>query len=278
MNRAVNRIEERFRKLREVGEKAFIPFVTAGDPTLARTKEIVLALDEAGCDIVELGVPFSDPLADGAVNQEAAMRALEHDVCLADILSTVQDIRQTSQVPLVLFTYYNPVLAYGTAQLAKDAAAAGVDGILCVDLPPEEGKELREAFASQGLSTVFLLAPTSTDERIAIITQASTGFLYYVSRTGVTGEQEGFDEQLRSMVEKIKQHTELPVAVGFGISNPAQAAEVAGFADGVVVGSAIVRMIGSLGDTPETAQKVGAFVRALVDATKGVAQGSRASD
>ncbi len=271
----MNRIETRFQSLKKSGQPAFIPFITAGDPTLARTKEIVLALDAAGSDIIELGVPFSDPLADGAVNQEAAQRALKHEVTLHGILDLVREVRKTSEVPLILFTYYNPVLAYGAKKLAADAAQAGADGILCVDLPPEEAGELLDAFTAHNLSTVFLLAPTSTADRIEVIAKNSTGFIYYVSRTGVTGERENFEDSLRGMVGQIKSHTNLPVAVGFGIARPDQAAEVASFADGVVVGSAIVRMIGELGDTPDMPQKVGAFVRTLVDATKSLAPSVR---
>ncbi len=265
----MNRIDERFQMLAKRGEKAFIPFITAGDPTLARTEEIVLELEKAGADIVELGVPFSDPLADGVVNQEAAQRALKHNVSLRDILGMVKRLRGSTRVPIVLFTYYNPVLAYGEAKLAKDAREAGADGILCVDLPPEEGQALRQAFADAGLSTVFLLAPTSTKERIELIAKNSTGFVYYVSRTGVTGERTSIESSVKGMVASIKQYTKLPVAVGFGISTPEQAREVGAYADGVVVGSAIVRMIGELGDSPSTAAKVGTFVKQLADAAKG---------
>lgn len=264
----MNRIERRFRDLSKRGTSAFIPFITAGDPTIAVTEQIVLELERAGADIVELGVPFSDPLADGVVNQEAAQRALTHHVTLSDIVGLVKRVREKSEVPMMLFTYYNPVLAYGVERLAADAQEAGVDGILCVDLPPEEASEYRKAFDSRGLSTVFLIAPTSTDARVELIAQASSGFVYYVSRTGVTGEQQSIEASVKDMVRKIKSHSDKPVAVGFGISNPAQAREIAGYADGVVVGSAIVRLIGELGDTPETAAKVGRFVKSLVDATK----------
>lgn len=265
----MNRIDKRFRELREKGEKAFIPFITAGDPNLDLTKQLVLEFDKAGVDLVEFGVPFSDPLADGVVNQEAAQRALLNNVTLKDILGLIRELRTETEVPMLLFSYYNPVLAYGVEALSRDAADAGVDGILCVDLPPEEAEEYMKAFAGRDLATVFLLAPTSTEERIALISKCSTGFVYYVSRTGITGEQEKVDETVKSMVGKIQQHTDLPVAVGFGISNPEQAAEVAGYADGVVVGSAIVRMIGQLGNSPETPAKVAAFVKSLVKATKG---------
>lgn len=265
----MSRIDDCFAALKERGEKAFIPFITAGDPTLDLTEALVLELEKAGVDIVEFGVPFSDPLADGPVNQEAAQRALLNDVTLENILARVKSLRTRTQIPILLFTYFNPVLAYGIAKLAQDAKEAGVDGILCVDLPPEEADEYRASFHEVGLDTVFLLAPTSTDERVKLIAEASTGFLYYVSRTGVTGEQSSIESSVRPMVEKIKQHTDIPVAVGFGISNPDQVKEIAGYGDAVVVGSAIVRMIGELGDAPDTPEKVGAFVKTLVDATKG---------
>lgn len=265
----MSRIDDCFAALKERGEKAFIPFITAGDPTLDLTEALVLELEKAGADIVEFGVPFSDPLADGPVNQEAAQRALLNDVTLENILARVKSLRTRTQIPILLFTYFNPVLVYGIAKLAQDAKEAGVDGILCVDLPPEEADEYRASFHEAGLDTVFLLAPTSTDERVKLIAEASTGFLYYVSRTGVTGEQSSIESSVRPMVEKIKQHTDIPVAVGFGISNPDQVKEIAGYGDAVVVGSAIVRMIGELGDAPDTPEKVGVFVKTLVDATKG---------
>jgi tryptophan synthase alpha chain len=265
----MNRLEQRFADLKAKGETAFIPYITAGDPTLKHTEDLVLAFEKAGADLVELGVPFSDPLADGPVNQEAAMRALKHDVTLEDILAMVKRVRKTSELPLLLFTYYNPVLAYGEEKLAKDAKEAGIDGILCVDLPPEEGEALIGAFREAGLDTVFLLAPTSTPDRIDLVTKHSTGFIYYVSRTGTTGMQDHIEASVKDMVATIKSKTDIPVAIGFGISNPDQAAEVAGYGDGVVVGSAIVRRIGELGDAPDMVQKVAAFVRTLASGAKG---------
>ncbi len=265
----MNRIGQRFAELRSRGEKAFVPFITAGDPTLELTARVVLELDKAGADVIELGVPFSDPVADGVVNQEAAQRALVHNVTLRDILAMVKQLRIQTQIPLVLFTYYNPVLAYGHDRLAEEAKAAGVDGILCVDLPPEEAAEYCTAFQSRGLDTVFLLAPTSTEERIALIVRTSTGFVYYVSRTGVTGERETIESSVHGMVTRIQAHTKLPVAVGFGIARPDQAREVAAYADGVVVGSALVRMIGDLGANPDMPARVGAFAKTLADAVKG---------
>lgn len=265
----MNRIEKRFADLQKQGEKAFIPFITAGDPNLKRTAEIVIELERAGADVVELGVPFSDPLADGPVNQEAAQRALLNDICLEEIISCIKDLRSKTQIPILLFTYYNPVLAYGIEKLAEDMVNAGVDGILCVDLPVEEAREYIDTMRANDLATVFLLAPTSRTKRVEIIASASTGFIYYVSRTGVTGERDSIEASVQPMVEEIKRHTDTPVAVGFGISTPDQAKEIAGYGDGVVVGSAIVRLIGELGDSDETALKVGAFVKTLADGTKG---------
>lgn len=265
----MNRIDQRFQDLKATGTTAFIPYITAGDPTLAQTEQIVYALEEAGADVIELGVPFSDPIGDGPVNQEAALRALKHNVTLKDVIGLIKTIRAKSQVSILIFTYYNPVLAYGLEQFAADAAEAGADGVLCVDLPPEEAEGYKSALDAKDIRTVFLLSPTSTDDRIKLIAENSTGFVYYVSRLGVTGEQTALANDLEAAVANIQQHTDIPVAVGFGISTPEQAQKVAGMAQGVIVGSAIVRMIGELGESPETAAKVGAFVKSLVDATKG---------
>lgn len=271
----MNRIDARFAALAEQGETAFIPYITAGDPTLAMTRSIVLELDRAGCDIVELGVPFSDPIADGVVNQEAAQRALKHNVTLHDVVNLVRGIRRNTQIPLVLFTYYNPVLAYGVKAFAKDCADAGIDGVLCVDLPPGEDDEYKDALDAHDVATIFLAAPTSTPERIALIAKHSKGFVYYVSRTGVTGERAEIAETVQSMVASVKRLTNTPVAVGFGISSPAQAAEIAGYADGVIVGSAIVRLVGKSGDSEDTPQKVYEFVKPLADATKSGATAAK---
>ena len=263
-----NRITERFNLLAERHEPAFIPYITAGDPSLDGTEKLVYELERAGADVIEFGVPFSDPLADGAVNQEAALRALKQGVTLRKILVLVKKLRATTQIPIVLFTYYNPLLAIGLEEFAETAAEAGVDGVLCVDLPPEEAGRYRELLNKQNVATIFLIAPTSPAKRIALIARQSSGFVYYVSRTGVTGERADIESSVNEMVGEIKKHTSLPVAVGFGISTPEQAAEVGCFADGVIVGSAIVRMIGQLGDAPDMPQKVGAFVKSLADATK----------
>ena len=265
----MNRIEKRFKELAARGETAFIPYITAGDPTLERTAQLVIELEKAGADVIEFGVPFSDPVADGVVNQEAAQRALKHNVSLHDIVSLVKRLRSTTQIPVVLFTYFNPVLAYGLEALAADAADAGVDGILCVDLPPEEATEYKPLLDAKGIATVFLIAPTSTPDRVKLIAESCSGFVYYVSRTGVTGERAEIATSVKSMVDQIKACTSTPVAVGFGISTPDQAAQVSGYADGVIVGSAIVRMVGELGDKDEMPATVGMFVKSLAGACKG---------
>lgn len=265
----MNRIDARFQALSQAQETAFIAYITAGDPTLDCTEELVMKLEEAGVDIIELGVPFSDPVADGVANQEGAQRALKHNVSLHDIVARIKTLRERTQIPLVLFTYFNPVLSYGLASFAADAADSGVDGVLCVDLPPEEAEEHMQRLHGHDIATVFLAAPTSTARRLEIISQASTGFVYYVSRTGVTGERADVEASVRERVAEIKGLTDKPVVVGFGISNPEQAAEVAGYCDGVVVGSAIVRMVGELGESPDMPARVGDFVRSLADATKG---------
>ncbi len=262
----MNRIDARFQALREKKQTAFIPYITAGDPSLSQTEEIVLALDKAGADVIELGVPFSDPVGDGHVIQEAAQRALARGATLPAILESVRRIREKCQVPILLFSYFNPLFAYGMARFAKDAADAGVDGVLCVDLPPEEAEEYKAALDAAGVCTVFLVAPTTTDARIETIAGCCTGFVYYVSRMGVTGEREALAADLQEALARIHRHTDKPVAVGFGISTPEQARKVAGIAEGVVVGSAIVRLIASIGDAPQLADRVREFAVSLANA------------
>lgn len=264
----MNRIEERFTTLKAAGKTAFIPYITGGDPTLAMSKEIILALEAAGADIIELGVPFSDPVGDGPVIQQASQRALLNHVTTRDILALVKEVRQVSQVPILLFSYFNPILVYGIERLAKDMAEAGADGLLCVDLPAEEAEEYKAALGAHGLCTVFLTAPTTSDVRLAAVAQQCTGFVYYVSRLGVTGEQSALVTDLAEQVARIKRQTGKPVAVGFGISTPEHAKAVAGMAEGVVVGSAIVRLIGEKAGAADTAQAVRAFVEPLVQAAK----------
>ena len=265
----MNRIDRAFSAAREEGRRAFIPYITAGDPTLPRTGELVDALTRAGADIIELGIPFSDPLADGKTNQEAAERALRGDVSLARIIELVRDIRTRCDTPLLFFTYLNPVVKYGIERFSRDAADAGVDGVLALDMPPEECDELKSALDAAGLHMIFLVAPTSTDERIKAICAKASGFIYYVSRTGVTGERASLSEDIAEHVAMVRAESQLPIAVGFGISTPDQVADVAKIADGVVVGSAIVRRVGAGGDTDEMVRDVEECVRSLTAGLRG---------
>jgi tryptophan synthase alpha chain len=239
----MTRIEQRFRRLREEGRKAFVAFVTAGDPSLERTVEVALELERAGVDILELGVPFSDPLADGPVIQRASERALAGGTTLARVLDVVRRIRERSELPLLLFSYLNPLLRFGLPRLATQAREAGVDGVLVTDLPPEEAEEWLTPARGVGLDTVFLASPTSPEARLRLVAQASRGFVYAVSRTGVTGERDVISRDAGPLVEALEALTDLPVALGFGISTPEQVISAASVADGVVVGSAIVRFL-----------------------------------
>ena len=245
-------IAETFRKLRDRGEKAFIPFITAGDPDLDTTVSLVPELARAGSDIVELGVPFSDPVADGPMIQRSSERALRRGCRLADIFQALREIRKRSNIPIVLFSYYNPLYQYGIENLARDAASAGVDGVLATDLTPEEAAVYREALGAKGLDTIFLAAPTSTEARLARIAACTRGFVYLVSRTGVTGVQERLSESVGPTLNLLRRHTSLPVAVGFGISRPEHVKAVWEIAEGAVVGSAIVGLIEE-SDSRETA-------------------------
>ncbi len=239
----MSRIRARFEALRRAGGKAFVAFLTAGDPSLEATVEAALALEGAGVDVLELGVPFSDPLADGPVIQRASERALARGTTLPAVLDAVRGIRRTSQIPLLLFSYFNPLLRHGLSRVVSEASAAGVDGVLVTDLPPEEAGPWLEAARPAGLDTVFLAAPTSPEERLRLVAEASRGFVYAVSRTGVTGERNALSGEARPLVERIKALTAEPVALGFGISTPEQVAAAASLADGVVVGSALVRFL-----------------------------------
>lgn len=262
-----NRIDLCFAALRARGAKGFIAYLGAGDPSLAQTIELVLALEKSGVDLVELGVPFSDPLADGIVNQLAAQRALEAGATSAGVLDCVCAIRERSQIPIVLYTYLNPVFQFGFAKFHAAAATAGVDGLLILDLPPDE--ELpNDLVSTNQIKHIRLVAPTTPPARIARLTSGAGGFIYYVSREGVTGEQTSVASSLGERLALLRAHTVLPIAVGFGVSNPAQVREVAALADAVVVGSAIVRQIAEHGKDPELVQIVGDFVRPLAAATK----------
>ncbi len=239
----MSRIERKFRELRTKGEKALICFLTAGDPDLEKTREISLGLAAAGVDCLEIGVPFSDPTADGPIIQAASQRALKNGATLAGILDMIEDLRKSSEIPIVLFGYYNPILSFGPERFATRAKQAGVDGILVVDLPPEEAPELRQYTDPAGIDFISLIAPTTSTDRMKKIAAHATGFLYYISITGVTGTAKPQVQEVKKDVERIRKVTQLPLAIGFGISTPEQAKEIAPYADGIVVGSAIVKMI-----------------------------------
>lgn len=262
-----NRIDACFAQLRARGEKAFIAYIAAGDPSLARTVELVLALEKCGTDIIELGVPFSDPLADGIVNQLAAQRALEGGATVRGVLDCVRAIRQSSQIPIVLYTYLNPVFQFGFAAFHRAAAEAGVDGLLILDLPPDE-EQPNELRSPNDIKHIRLIAPTTPAARITQLTAGAGGFIYYVSREGVTGEQTSVAASLGERMALIRAQTDLPVAVGFGVSTAAQVKEVARSADAVVVGSAIVRQIAEHGQSDDLLEVVTEFVRPLAAATK----------
>lgn len=262
----MSRISSAFASAHGAGRITFIPYLTAGDPSPERSPDLILALQRGGADLVEIGVPFSDPIADGEVNQRAAERALAKGVSLSTALDIAAQVRRVSSIPIVLFTYFNPVLRMGLAPFCERAAGAGVDGVLVTDLPVEEAAEHRRALDAAGIDTIFLLAPTSTPERIRAVGEACRGFVYYVSRTGVTGEREAVPGDLRERVEGIRRMTNKPVAVGFGISRREHVEELSSFADGVVVGSALVRLIEEAGDRPDLPQILERQVRELLPA------------
>jgi len=264
----MTRLSDRLAALKTRGEKALVCYTVAGDPSLERTPEIVRALDSAGVDAIELGVPFSDPLADGPSIQAASQRALAQGSSVAKTFEAVRAIRRESQIPLILMTYFNPTLRYGTERFARDAAAAGVDGVIQTDLTPEEADDWITAARACGLDTVFLLAPTSTDARIELVSRISTGFVYCVSRTGVTGARDDIPAELPDLVRRVKKRTDLPVCVGFGVSKPEHVRRISAFADGVVVGSALVDILAHHGDSPESAKAARLFAADLKAATR----------
>ena len=268
----MNRIVERFAQLRAKGQKGFIAYIGAGDPDLSATEKLVAAFDRIGVDVVELGVPFSDPLADGLVNQLAAQRGLESGTTPPQLLASVAAIRKSAQVPIVLYIYYNLIHRHGIERFIDDAAAAGVDGLLVLDLPPEEAGTYETLMKKAGLCNIYLVAPTTPEDRMEYIVKRGKGFIYYVSREGVTGMQSKVADTISDMTAKIRAHTDLPIAVGFGISTPEQARSVAANAEAVVVGSAIVNQIAVNGSSPELVNRVSDFVRSLVHAVKGSCQ------
>ncbi|MDQ1406512.1 MAG: tryptophan synthase alpha chain [Acidobacteriaceae bacterium] len=264
----LNRIEKCFAALRAAGEMGVVAYITAGDPSLDATLEFVLALEEAGTDVIELGVPFSDPLADGPTIQRASERALKTGASLPKILELVGRIRKSSQIPLVLFSYYNPILQMGLEKFAAAASEAGVDGVLATDLSPEESVEYRRILAAHHLDTIFLCAPTSTDERLASIAACSSGFLYLVSRTGVTGAKDTLPDDLPSLLRRVRNFTTLPIAVGFGISLPGHVTLLGGLADAAVVGSSLVAEIEHAKTPQQAAKALRERIRILKDAAR----------
>jgi len=270
---AASRIPRRFAELKGRGELGLVAYLTAGDPTLEATERIVLAAAEAGADVIELGVPFSDPLADGPTIQRASERALRSGTTLAGVLALAARIRAKADVPLVLFSYFNPILQMGFEKFAAESAAAGADGVLVTDLTPEEASEFRSAVRARGLDTIFLAAPTSTDERLEKIAGVSSGFLYLISRTGVTGAREALPEDLPALIRRARAVTSLPIAVGFGISLPGHVSILGGLADAAVVGSALVTEIERAASADAAARAVAELVRSLkVAARQGMSR------
>jgi tryptophan synthase alpha chain len=260
----MSRIEEKFRELRRSGRGGFIPFITAGDPDLATTERLLIELENAGADLIELGVPFSDPVSDGEVIQRASERALRNGVTMHDVLTCARNARRCIDVPLVLFSYFNPLLQFGQERLAVAASEAGVDGVLVTDLIPEEAESWSRTLLHHGLSPIFLAAPTTSDKRLALIAQHARGFIYAVSRAGVTGERDEVTRDAESLVNRVRAVSDLPVAVGFGISTPEHVRAVRRFADAAVVGSAIVRQIEKHRDHPDLVKRVSDFTRSLL--------------
>ena len=259
----MTRISETFAALRSRSEVALIPYITAGDPDLATTFHLVHELARQGADLIELGIPFSDPMADGPTHQRAAERALRSGTSIARVLDLAQNLRRTQTVPLILFTYYNLVFRYGGERFARDARQAGVDGVLCVDLPPEEADELKRETDRQDLDLIFLLAPTSSLSRVRTVLTRARGFVYYVAVTGVTGARATLPPDLSEMVRRIRAISPVPVGVGFGISSPEQAAEVASVADAVIVGSVLSQIIETHGGQPDLVERIGVFAGSL---------------
>jgi tryptophan synthase alpha chain len=272
VNLMQNRIDEQFEALRQNRRAGFTAYITGGDPDLERTIDIAVGLAEAGVDFLELGVPFSDPLADGIANQLGAQRALASGTTLPKLLYTVSQIRCRIAVPIILYSYLNPIYQYGFDQFEQDAVAVGIDGLLLLDLPPDEHLlSDRSSF----LHRIRLIAPTTSEDRIKTIVARASGFIYYVSREGVTGEQSRLSDSIAAQVEKIRRYSALPIAVGFGISTPGQAAQVAALADAVVVGSAIVRRIGELANDSDIGPKLRELVRPMVQAVKSISKPQR---
>ena len=266
----MNRIESRFEQLRAEGRSAFMPYICAGDPTQEISGKLLLKLEEAGADLIELGVPFSDPIADGPSIQRASERALVNKISLRGVLDMVESLRRETQIPIMLMTYYNPIFRMGAADFCAAARNAGVDGVIIPDLPPEEASALLEVAPAHNIATVFLAAPTSSPERMRFIASVSTGFIYCVSVTGVTGARASLSVEIQPMVTALKKQTQKPICVGFGVSTKEQAQAVARLADGVIVGSAIVNVIEEhLGDEAAILSNVKIFAEELAAGVRG---------
>ena len=259
----MRRIEKAFAGLKKEGSGGLILFITAGDPNLDVTRELIIVLAQAGATIIELGVPFSDPMADGPVIQRSSARALRNNCGVKKILETVGKVRRQTEVPIVLFSYYNPLLQFGVERLAREAERAGVDGILVTDLAPEESAEFQKSLSARQIDMIYLVAPTSTDDRLRMIAARANGFIYAVARTGVTGTREESSQDAEILVNRLRALTDLPLAVGFGISNKTQVESVLRYADAAVVGSAIVAEIEKRSGSKDLVSDVGAFVRWL---------------
>lgn len=267
----MNRIDKKFQELRQQNRRAFMPYLCAGDPTPELTSKLLLTLEAAGADMIELGVPFSDPIADGPTVQRASERALKHGISLQDIIGLVKSVRKQTDIPIALMSYYNPIFKMGESTFCKVAKEAGVDGVIVPDLPPEEAQPLLDVAPQYDFATIFLVAPTSQQERMKKITFTSTGFIYCVSLTGVTGVRTELSAEIAPMIEELRRHTDKPLSVGFGVSTPEQAKQVAEVADGVIVGSAIVNVIEAhKDDETKLLEAVKQFASDLAAGTKSV--------
>ncbi|HEX5873385.1 MAG TPA: tryptophan synthase subunit alpha [Pyrinomonadaceae bacterium] len=261
----MGRIEDAFNSLKREGRKGFIPFITAGDPDLQTTEELLVVLSRSGATLIELGVPFSDPMADGPVIQRASEKALKHGFGLQEVLDTAARARKRIHTPIILFSYYNPLLQFGLKRIARAAKDAGLDGVLVTDLTPEESGEFETELREQGLDMIFLIAPTSTDERLKLVAQHASGFIYAVSRAGVTGARATVSDEAEKLVTRMRQFSSLPIAVGFGISTAEQVADVQRYADAVVVGSALVAQMEMTSGDPNFVKHIGVYVTGLQD-------------